>query len=333
MTFETLKELAFGRITISELSQELVKDLGNVSKNEATAIAEAIKISLEATISQGDSALDERIQEIENSIKSGAIKNVIDAVSTIQGQVKDLQNEDTRLAEEIEKLKSTVSGKNNPTQVFDTMEEFNEYNTRNQENLIKGDMVYVISVKKSYIYNPDLEIMVLELPTPPEGWMFFDEISSDLDLSDLKDSIEKNKTDITTLNGDENVEGSVAFKIKQVKDALDAVDVGLRTDVDQAKKDILANAAAIAEVAARKFILTRKQELIDAIDQQTVYELTGTGVSENFIVDVFVNSVRLVEGEDKDYTLAGKTLTLKKARSAGSVIQVLFTFVSNAPQA
>lgn len=371
MTFEELKGLAFGRITVEELSQSLVQKLGDITKAEATTIAEGIKTTLETAMAQGDAALDARIQAIETSLASGeiygqiqGIKSNITAVearvTSVEGQagtlsttVSNLKGEvsanksyaDGRFTEfthrtsalesDVAKLKSTVSGKNNPTQVFATMEEFNAYHTENKDSLLKGDMAFVVSVKKSYIYNPAVEVALLDDPTPPEGWMFFDEITNELDLADYAKKVDlvPIQEAITKLNADQDTEGSVDYKIKQVKDALEAVDAGLRTDVDQAKQDILANAAAIAEVTARGFILSRKQELVDAVAEQTVYELAGAGVSENFIADVFVNSVRLIEGEDKDYTLVGKTLTLKKARSAGSVIQVLFTFLANAPQA
>lgn len=428
MTFELLKGLALGSITVEELSQELIQKLGDVSKAEANALVEAAKLVLEQAIKDGDDALDARVKLIEQSIGEGDIKQ---AIEDLQGEVANLKLEDTRieglvttleekvdghisayttkvgelvqkdeaLQGEIDALKATVGGKNNATQVFATMEEFEAYAAEKQESLIKGDMAYVISVKKSYIYNPGVVAVALESPNPPEGWMFFDEISTELDLADyakkaevteelakkaekvhthemnevnglndalagkadaghvheisevtgltealeakleaadltvLEGKVDANEAAITKLNANEETEGSVDYKIKQVKDALDAVDAGLRTDLTQAQEDILANAAEIAKLTAKEFILTRKQELVDVVDSQTEYVLTGAGVSENFIADVFVNSVRLVEGVDKDYTLVGKTLTLNKARSAGSVIQVLFTFISNAPQA
>lgn len=435
MTFELLKGLALGSITVEELSQELIQKLGDVSKAEATAIAEAVKAELEIAISEGNEALDKRVQEIEESITRGKIYGEIEGlksrltadegrITSVEGSVgtltSDLSNTKGELSalkgstdgrfteinfkhdslkDEVDVLKATVGGKNNATQVFATMEEFEAYAAEKQESLIKGDMAYVISVKKSYIYNPGVVAVALESPNPPEGWMFFDEISTELDLAEyaktefvneelakkaekvhvhemddvtglndalagkatkehtheiaevngltealeakleasdlsvLEGKVDANEAAITKLNANEETEGSVDYKIKQVKDALDLVDAGLRSDLTQAQEDILNNAAEIAKLAAKEFILTRKQELVDVVDAQTEYVLTGAGVSENFIADVFVNSVRLVEGADKDYTLVGKTLTLNKARSKGSVIQVLFTFISNAPQA
>lgn len=438
MTFQELKALAFGRITVEELSQGLVQKLGDVSIAEATKLVEAAKTSLTEAMEQGDQALSARIKLIEDSIASGdlhtALEEIKGRLTTLEAKDKALQGEvdaveadlaghkeaynakvqaleakDQTLTQEIEKLKSTVSGKNNDTQVFADMEAFKAYDTEQKEagTLKKGDMAYVVSVKRSYIYNPGSVVMTIEDPTPPEGWIFFDQITSDLDLSEYAKKTEveavrgefaaadaqtlnsakaytdekigevntaagelsakvtalegkvdvakvseainaavnpvsqkanANEAAITILNGNAETEGSVDYKIKQAKDAIDqaaatlAGRVGtLEGDVTKAKADILDHAGKIAALEASRFVLTRKQELIDTVPDQTEYTLTSENVPENAIVDVFVNSVRLVEGEDKDYTLVGKVLTLKKARAAGGVIQVLFTFTTNAP--
>ena len=412
MSFQEMKNKAVGRITAGELSKKLVDGLLDSSNAAIDAKLNPAKAEITSAYQEADAALGESIDGVE--AKANAARDDLAAhKSAYEQKVQQLTQKDEQLEGEINKLKQTVSGKNNANKVFDLMEEFTAYAEGSVDSLIPGDIAYVLEVKRAYIYNPEQDGPTLFVDdTPPEGWIFLDEITSDVDLAGLRQEIETakqaaiqhsnqkdtetlaaakqhtntefgkvdgkidaklnpvaakvtaletkvdvakvseaieeavapvrtkanaNEAAITKLNANAETNGSVDFKIKQAKTALEGQISGLggrigtlEGEMDAAQASILEHAEQIAELTAKKYILTRKQELLDTVSGQTEYELT-TSVPENCIIDVFVNSVRLIEGPEKDYEIAGQTLTLKAARAEGGVIQVLFTFNANGP--
>lgn len=102
----------------------------------------------------------------------------------------------------------------------------------------------------------------------------------------------------------------------------------LKDLVDQLETDILENAEAIVALEARKFILTRSQEVI-TIEEGTLTYPISIPSGSNAIIDVIKNSVVLING--KDYTYNSTEITFTKQYSAGSQIHVLKTYNEISP--
>lgn len=141
--------------------------------------------------------LDDKVLEIETSMADRytkaeadelfqAINGEVDAVEEIANglagrldevntQITTLQGEDTRLAGEIQSIKGVLANVRSDNKVFATMEEFK---SASLEPKI-GDLVYVIDVKKAFIFKG---IEALAYEGIPAGWVLFDEITTELDL-------------------------------------------------------------------------------------------------------------------------------------------------------
>ena len=125
---------------------------------------EANKVAIEGTVG----ALDGRVAVVEGK------------VGTLEGNVADLRGEDARLASEIQNIKDVIAGQGSDTKVFATMDEFLVADLSPKV----GDLAFIIQNKRSYIYKGADAPMSLDLPTPPAGWVLFDEISTEIDLVD-----------------------------------------------------------------------------------------------------------------------------------------------------
>ena len=138
-------------------------------KAEATQVTQDIAASLV----QANAYSDEKKVEADQAAQQlvDALEERVDGIDT-----RVLDNEG-----EISKLKAAVSDKNGNTQVYADMEEFNLASGSLQPK--KGDLVYVIDIKKAYIYT-GVNVIVLDDVQPPAGWVIFDEISTEVDLKD-----------------------------------------------------------------------------------------------------------------------------------------------------
>ena len=135
---------------------------GNI--DALAGVVEANKVAIEGTVG----ALDGRVAVVEGK------------VATLEGNVADLAVEDARLAQEIQNIKDVIAGQGSDTLVFSTMDEFLGASLTPKV----GDMVFVVDVKKAFIYKGADAAVALDLPTPPAGWVLFDEISTEIDLVD-----------------------------------------------------------------------------------------------------------------------------------------------------
>nr|DAF52798.1 MAG TPA: hypothetical protein [Siphoviridae sp. ctqSm5]DAJ60302.1 MAG TPA: hypothetical protein [Caudoviricetes sp.] len=149
--------------------------------------------ALEGQMGQAQSdiaGLQAKDGELEQSIAShvGTLTQTIEAeVSRATGEEAAIRGELAQakgeLQGEINNLKSAISDKNSSTLVYSTMDEFNGAVASLDPKV--GDLVFVLDVKKAFIYKGAgagavamLDIVV------PEGWVLFDEISTDVDLVD-----------------------------------------------------------------------------------------------------------------------------------------------------
>lgn len=168
-----------GKVTeINAANAELVERveaneaaLGTVDSRIATAKSEAVESAKTYT----DTEIDEAKTTLEGSI------NAVDSkVTTLTGKVS--ANESA-----ISDLRDAISNKNSNTIVVETE---NEIAVENPNPKV-GDLAYVISSKKAYIFKG---ISTASIKSVPEGWVIFDEITSELDLVDYLKKSEAEST-------------------------------------------------------------------------------------------------------------------------------------------
>lgn len=128
------------------------------------SVVESNKVAIEGTVG----ALDGRVVTVEEK------------VVTLEGAVADLHEEDVRLAQEIQGIKDVITGQGSDTKVFATMDEFLAADLSPKV----GDLIFIVDVKKAYIYKGEEVPAALELPDYVNGWILFDRISTEIDLVD-----------------------------------------------------------------------------------------------------------------------------------------------------
>lgn len=128
------------------------------------SVVESNKVAIEGTVA----SLDGRVATVEGK------------VGTLEGAVADLRGEDTRLAQEIQNVKDVIANQGSDTKVFANMDEFLGAGLSPKV----GDLAFIIDIKKAFIFKGADAPMSLDLPTPPAGWVLFDEISTEIDLVD-----------------------------------------------------------------------------------------------------------------------------------------------------
>lgn len=153
----------------------LTKTVGDNKTSTDKAISDVNK-----KVDDNKKETDDRLTAVETkaSTNEGAIASLN---SKVDAAVESLGNKDSAQDEEIQKLKDAITNKNNNTVVVDT---FAEIATANP-NPKAGDLAYVISEKKSYIYTENAPTAKITKSGDVAGqWIEFDEISSELDLAD-----------------------------------------------------------------------------------------------------------------------------------------------------
>lgn len=128
--------------------------------------------SVKKALSDAKAYTDSEIARVngDNSSLAGRMNTAESNINTLKGQVGTAQTD-------INNLKDAVANKNSNTIVVNTISEIQT----NNPNPKVGDMAYVIDIKKAYIYKG--AGAKASTPTPPTGWMIFDEITTELDLT------------------------------------------------------------------------------------------------------------------------------------------------------
>lgn len=163
------------------------------------------------------------------------------------GQEEAIRNElasnKAELERKINEVKAAISDKNSNTSVFSTMDEFLGASLSPKV----GDLAFVVEVKKAFIYKGAEASVALELPTPPAGWILFDEISTEVDLVNYLTKVEAAST--YRAKADKIVEG----------------------DLDSALQGKINGKADLTHVASE---ISRVEGLVDAVEA-TVAEIPG----------------------------------------------------------
>lgn len=137
------------------------------------------KAHAEAKVQEAKTALEGSISVVDGKVAS--------AKTELQGNIDTLAGRVSTNESEISKLKDAVSNKNSNTIVVETEDEIATENP----NPKVGDLAYVISSKRAYIFKGVSAVVVKSVP---QGWVVFDEITSELDLVDYMKTADANAT-------------------------------------------------------------------------------------------------------------------------------------------
>lgn len=217
---------------------------------DAQVLSDA-KAHAEAKVQEAKTALEGSISVVDGKIAS--------AKAELQGNIDTLADRVSTNESEISKLKDAVSNKNSNTIVVETEGEIATANA----NPKVGDMAYVISTKRAYIFKG---VDALSAKAVPQGWVVFDEITSELDLVNY---LKKSEADTTYRKlADKIAEADLATElVSKIDSKLDGtqVDSKISAAVNTVNEKVVANTAAITqEVADRKSEITRVEGALNS---------------------------------------------------------------------
>ena len=171
---------------LNGIGGDLEGSLG-ASSSELTGKIEALEGVVASNKSETDAAIE---------VVNGRLTAVTSRVDVLEGNVSDLREADEKLATEIQNIKNHVAGQGSDTKVFANMDEFIGANLTPKV----GDMVFILDIKKAFIYRGADAPAVLDVANVPAGWVIFDEISTEIDLVDFAKKAEV-EGHVATLEG------------------------------------------------------------------------------------------------------------------------------------
>ena len=245
-----------GRVEAVEQKVEAVDGKISAAKGEAI---ESAKTYTDGEIGKIDAAYKAADTKVLEDAKADAQAKVQEAKTTLQSNIDTLAGRVSTNESEISKLKDAVSNKNSNTIVVETEDEIATENP----NPKVGDLAYVISTKRAYIFKGVSAIVVKSVP---QGWVVFDEITSELDLVNY---LKKSEADTTYRKlADKIAEADLATElVSKIDSKLDGtqVDSKISAAVNTVNEKVVANTAAITqEVADRKSEITRVEGALNS---------------------------------------------------------------------
>ena len=134
--------------------------------------------SINKALQNAKTYADTKVQEAKTTFES-SINNAYGKIDSnkieLQGNIDALAGRVSTNESDIANLKDTVANKNSNTIVVNTEAEISDANPTPKV----GDLAYVISTKRAYIYKGVHAAILSEVPA---GWVVFDEITNELDL-------------------------------------------------------------------------------------------------------------------------------------------------------
>lgn len=231
----------------------VAKNLANQAQADVGALELVVgdnKAAIEGTVSTLEGKVDGYIAS--NNTAVAGLQGEVDAVEgrleVVEPKVTSLEGRVGLNETEIQNLKDAVQEKNSSTLVFNTMDEFNEAIITPKV----GDLAFVLDIKKSFIFKGE-EPATLELPAPPQGWVYFDEISTDVDLADYAKKAEVD----TAIAG---VEQLVADEYARALAAEGVLDGKIGANTGAINNEVSDRVAAVAGVQTN---LTNLQNQVD----------------------------------------------------------------------
>lgn len=183
---------------ISKVNAEVAKKANSADVNATTTRLEE-SIATKASTATMNTELAKKADKTQvatdiETAKNAAIAHTNTEVGKVQGSVNALTGRVSTNETDITNLKAAVAGKNSNNLVFNSFEEFNAHVTAQGYTAKPGDLAFVVNIKKAYIFKGVVDAVSLDLPTPPQGWVYFDEITSQVDLVDYLKKSEANST-------------------------------------------------------------------------------------------------------------------------------------------
>ena len=277
-----------GRVEANEAALGTVDTRIAAAKNEAVESAKTYTNGQISTIDTAYKAADAKVLEdakADAAEKVRVAKEALESsISGVDGKVTALTSKVSANETAISNLRDAISNKNSNTIVVNTEDEIATANA----NPKVGDMAYVISSKRAYIFKG---VDALSVKAVPQGWVVFDEITSELDLVNYLKKSEAEATyrklsakiaevDLATeLVGKINnkadksyVDGELAGKTNEayVNSKVEEVVAPVRTESAQNKANIT------KEVEDRKTEITRVEGVITSSVNAAKQELTSS---------------------------------------------------------
>ena len=284
---ETALGLVDGKISTAKT--EAIDTAKSYTNSEISKIDAAYKAADTQVLSDAKSYADTKIGEAKTALESSisTVDKKVDSTKVeLQGNIDTLAGRVSVNESDIQNLKDAVSNKNNNTIVVNTEDEIATANA----NPKVGDMAYVISSKRAYIFKG---VNALSVKAVPQGWVVFDEITSELDLVDylkkdeaeatyrkLADKIAEGDLATELVNkidakADKSyVDGELAKKTNEayVNSKVEEVVAPVRTESAQNKVDIAQEVQnRTTEIARVESVITSK---VDAAKQELTSSLT-----------------------------------------------------------
>ena len=274
-----------GRVEANEAALGTVDTRIAAAKNEAVESAKTYTNGQISTIDAAYKAADTKVLEdakadaaekvrvakeaLESSI-SGVDGKVTAAKSELQGNIDTLAGRVSTNESAISDLRDAISNKNSNTIVVNTEDEIATANA----NPKVGDMAYVISSKRAYIYKG---VEALSVKAVPQGWVVFDEITSELDLVNYlkKSEAEATYRKLSAKIAEVDLATDLSSKINGKADtsyvntelAKKATPAQITEAVNPVSQKANANESAIArEVTNRQGEITRVEGLVTSVD-------------------------------------------------------------------
>lgn len=254
------------RVEANETALGLVD--GKISTAKTGAVEDA-KTYTDAEITKIDTAYKAADTKVLEDAKADAQAKVQEAKTELDNSINTLKGRVTTNESDIQNLKNAVANKNNNTIVVNTEDEIATTNA----NPKVGDMAYVISTKRAYIFKG---AEALPAKAVPQGWVVFDEITSELDLVNY---LKKSEADTTYRKlADKIAEADLATElVSKIDSKLDGtqVDSKISAAVSPVSTKVDANEAAITkEVSDRQGEISRVEGLVTSAKQELTSSLT-----------------------------------------------------------
>lgn len=245
---------------------KVLKELVEGEVARATSVEESLSERLDVIEGVGEGSINKALEDAK-SYTDGKIGEVNGTISALDGRVS--ANEGA-----ISNLQNLVSNKNNNTIVVETEAEISVENS----NPRVGDLAFVISTKRAYIYKG---VQATTLSEVPVGWVVFDEITNELDLVDYlkKSDAESTYRKLTEKIAEGDLELGLAAKINE--------------KVNQSTLESeIASAKAFATAEAK-----REAGVVDGKLTSAKAELQGNIDAVNGKVEVNKSAISILNGD------------------------------------
>lgn len=262
-----------GRVEAVEQKVEAVDGKISAAKGEAI---ESAKTYTDGEIGKIDTAYKTADAKVLEDAKADAQAKVQEAKAALEGSINTVDGKVTALTSKvsanesaISDLRNAISNKNSNTIVVNTEDEIATSNS----NPKVGDMAYVISTKRAYIFKG---VDALSAKAVPQGWVVFDEITSELDLVDYMKTADANATfrKLSEKIAENDLATELASKINSKLDGTQ-VDSKISAAISPVSTKVDANEAAITkEVSDRQGEISRVEGLVTSAKQELTSSLT-----------------------------------------------------------